>query len=141
MSQNEAMSNYRVIPTLRYQNGNAAIEWLRNAFGFEAQLIIPDQTGAVAHAQLIYNNGMIMLGAATNNEFHQLVQSPYESGVIGSQSVYTIIDDVDEHYRRAVAAGAEIVIEPRDEPMAVAVIHAEIRKGMYGILEPTIPGK
>ncbi|RYY76408.1 MAG: glyoxalase [Gammaproteobacteria bacterium] len=112
---NQIESSSCVIPTLRYQNGQAAIEWLCEAFGFEAQLIIPDETGAVAHAQLVYNNGMIMLGAATNNEFHELVQSTFESGGVGSQSVYTVVKDIDEHHRKAVAAGARIVIELRDE--------------------------
>ena len=112
---NQIQTNSCVIPTLRYHNGQAAIEWLRAAFGFEAQLIIPDETGAVAHAQLVYKNGMIMIGAATNNEFHELVKSPFESGGVGSQSVYTLVDDVDEHHRKAVAAGAKVVIEPRDE--------------------------
>jgi len=115
MSQNQTSTNPCVIPTLRYYNGQAAIDWLCKAFGFEAQLIIPDESGAIAHAQLTHGNGMIMLGAATNNEFHELVQSPYESGGIGSQSVYTMVADVDEHHRRAVAAGARVVIEPRDQ--------------------------
>lgn len=112
---NQIESNSCVIPTLRYHNGQAAIDWLCKAFGFEAQLIIPDKDEAVVHAQLRFGNGMIMLGSATNNEFHKLVMSPFESGGTGSQSVYIMVDDVDEHHQRAVAAGAKIVIEPRDE--------------------------
>ena len=58
---------------------------------------------------------MIMLGSATNNEFHKLVKSPSESGALGSQSVYIIVSDVDEHYKTAIAAGAEIVIDIKTE--------------------------
>ncbi len=56
-----------------------------------------------------------MLGSVTNNEFHTLVKSPVESGGISSQSVYIVVKDVDNHYKTAVAAGAEIVIAIKDE--------------------------
>ena len=105
-----------IIPTLRYRDGQAAIEWLCKAFGFEKNLVVPDADGAIAHAQLIFGNGMIMLGSANNNAFSKLVKSPMESGCIGSQSVYIVVADVDAHYAQAVAAGAEIVIAIKDEP-------------------------
>jgi uncharacterized glyoxalase superfamily protein PhnB len=104
-----------IVPTLRYRNGQAAIDWLCKAFGFEENLVAPDASGAIAHAQLTYGNGMIMLGSANNNDFSKLVKSPAESGGIGSQSVYIIVSDVDAHYSRAVEAGAEIVIAIKDE--------------------------
>ena len=55
-----------------------------------------------------------MLGSATNHAFHKLVKSRSESGCIGSQSVYTMVADVDAHHDKAVDAGA-VVIAPRDE--------------------------
>ena len=108
-------SSATVIPTLRYRDGQAAIDWLCKAFGFKQQLVVPDQSGAIAHAQLVYGNGMIMLGSATNNDFHKLVKAPSESGGIGSQSAYIVVTDVDDHYKKAVAAGAEIVIDIKNE--------------------------
>ena len=85
------------------------------AFGFERNLVVPDPNGGIAHAQLTWGNGMIMLGSANNNQFSQLVKSPRESGGIGSQSVYMIVADVDAHHANAVEAGAEIVIPLMDE--------------------------
>jgi hypothetical protein len=32
-----------VIPCLRYRNAQAAIEWLRRAFGFEKHLVVPGE--------------------------------------------------------------------------------------------------
>jgi uncharacterized glyoxalase superfamily protein PhnB len=104
-----------IIPTLRYRDGQAAIKWLCNTFGFEKNLVVPDASGAIAHAQLTYANGMIMLGSAKSNEFSKLVKSPAESGGIGSQSVYIVVAAVDAHYAKAVEAGAEIVIAIKDE--------------------------
>ena len=107
--------NATIIPTLRYRDGAAAIEWLCRAFGFEKQLVVLDNNGAVAHAQLVYGGGMVMLGSSTNNEFHKLIKSPLESGGLGSQSAYIFVSDLDSHYKHAVAAGAEVVIELKTE--------------------------
>jgi uncharacterized glyoxalase superfamily protein PhnB len=41
-----------VIPCLRYRDAPAAIEWLCRALGFEKHLVVPNQDGTIAHAQL-----------------------------------------------------------------------------------------
>jgi uncharacterized glyoxalase superfamily protein PhnB len=115
MTEAQTHKHATVIPTLRYRDGAAAVKWLCRAFGFREQLVVPDKDGAIAHAQLVHGNGMIMLGSATNNDFHKLVKSPSESGCVGSQSAYIRVDDVDAHYKQAVAAGAVIVIDIKDE--------------------------
>jgi uncharacterized glyoxalase superfamily protein PhnB len=104
-----------VIPTLRYHDAAAAIAWLCEAFGFEQHLVVPGEDGTIAHAQLVYGNGMIMLGSARASEFDALQKPPGAPGGAVSQSPYIVVDDADEHYARAVAAGAEIVIEIKDE--------------------------
>ena len=104
-----------VIPVMRYRDANAAIEWLCKAFGFERHLVVPGENGTVAHAQLVFGNGMIMLGSAREDEFGQWVKPPRETGCIGTQSAYVIVEDADAHYARAKAAGAEIVMEVEDQ--------------------------
>ena len=104
-----------VIPAIRYRDANAAIEWLCKAFGFEKHLVVPGENGTVAHAQLAYGNGMIMLGSAREDEFGQWVKPPRETGGIGTQSAYLIVEDADAHYARAKAAGAGIVMEVEDQ--------------------------
>jgi len=104
-----------VIPTLRYKDAAAAIEWLCKAFGFERHLVVPGEDGAIVHAQLVFGNGMVMVGSARASDFDRLQKPPGALGGAVSQSPYIVVDDVDEHYARAVAAGAEIVLELRDE--------------------------
>jgi uncharacterized glyoxalase superfamily protein PhnB len=58
---------------------------------------------------------MIMLGNVRNDDFNQLQQPLSVEGSVVSQSPYIIVEDVDEHYARAIAAGAEIVIPIKDE--------------------------
>ena len=58
-----------VIPSISYRDEPAAIEWLCEAFGFEKQLIVPNDDGSIAHAQLSFGNGMVMIGALPESEF------------------------------------------------------------------------
>jgi uncharacterized glyoxalase superfamily protein PhnB len=58
---------------------------------------------------------MIMLGSAREDEFGRWVKPPRETGGIGTQSAYVIVEDADAHYARAKAAGAEIVMELEDQ--------------------------
>jgi uncharacterized glyoxalase superfamily protein PhnB len=104
-----------VIPCLRYRNAPAAIEWLCRAFGFERHLVVPGENGTIAHAQLTFGNGMIMLGSVHDNEYGRLIKQPDEIGRAATQTSYIIVPDADAHYARAKAAGAEIVIEIKDE--------------------------
>ncbi len=102
------------IPCLRYKNAHAAIDWLCEAFGFEKHLVVPAEDGGVAHAQLVRGKSMVMLGSAREDEFGALCALAKDAGG-STQSTYFVVEAVDDHYRQAVAAGAEMVIEIRDE--------------------------
>ncbi|MCY4488666.1 MAG: VOC family protein [Deltaproteobacteria bacterium] len=104
-----------LIPAIRYRDASAAIDWLCEAFGFERQLVVPGEGGVILHAQLVFGNGMFMLGSARDDEFGRLQQPLEDTGAPVSQSNYVIVSDVDAHHSRAVAAGAEIVMAPEDQ--------------------------
>jgi len=115
MSTSAKNTRATVIPCLRYRNAPAAIEWLCRVFGFEKQLVVPHEDGTIAHAQLSFGNGMIMLGSVFDNDFGRLIKQPDEIGGAETQSAYLIVSDADLIYQRAKAAGAEIVMEIKDE--------------------------
>ena len=102
-------SGGRIIPALRYRNAKAAIDWLCKAFGFEKKMVVPGEGDSVAHAELVLGNGMIMLGDA-ETEYGHLVAAPLKGQSV-TQGNYVVVADVDGHYVRAKAAGAEIVLE------------------------------
>lgn len=104
-----------VIPCLRYRDAPAAIEWLSRAFGFEKQMVVPNKDGTIAHAQLSFGNGMIMLGSVRDTEFGVLMKQPDEIGGAETQSAYVIVSDADAIYSREKAAGAEMVLDIKDE--------------------------
>lgn len=103
-----------IIPALRYRDAAAAIEWLCRAFGFEEHLVVPGENGAIAHAQLAFGNGMIMLGSGRDGDYNKLIVSPDAAGGV-TQAPYIVVTEVDEHYARAKEAGAEIVIDIADQ--------------------------
>ncbi len=115
MTANNRTSSSTIIPALRYRDAAAAIEWLCLAFGFERHLVVPGDGGTIAHAQLTFGRGMIMLGSARDDAFGNLVTTPDRTGGIGTQSAYVIVENADAHYARALAAGARIVIDVKDE--------------------------
>ena len=102
-----------IIPCLRYADAPAAIAWLKKAFGFTETMVVPGPDGTIAHAQLAFGSGMIMLGSAQDDAL--ALKSPCDLGGI-TQTIYVIVENADAHYARAVLAGAEIVREPEDTP-------------------------
>jgi uncharacterized glyoxalase superfamily protein PhnB len=104
-----------VIPCLRYRDAPAAIEWLCQTFGFERQLVVPNPDGTIAHAQLSFGNGMIMMGSVAESEFGRWMKQPDEIGGAETQTVYVIVSDADVLYARAKAGNARIMIDIKDE--------------------------
>jgi len=99
--------NPQVWPTLRAHDAPALIRFLVDAFGFEETVVYADG-GTVHHAQLSWPpGGGIMLGSVSNT-------TPW-SQPPGSAGAYVVTDDPDALFRRAKAAGAEIVAEPVDQ--------------------------
>jgi uncharacterized glyoxalase superfamily protein PhnB len=114
MSPTPKAARTTVIPGLRYRDAPAAIEWLCRVFGFEKHLVVPGEGGTIAHAQLAFGNGMIMLGSVVDSELGRLMKQPDEIGGAETQSSYLVVDDADAVYARARAAGAQIVIDLTD---------------------------
>lgn len=95
-----------IYPTLRYDDATAAIAFLTSALGLIEQSVHSD-SGVVAHAELSHGDGVVMIGS----------RGP-EPGAFdtGRAVIYLVVDDVDAHHDRAVAAGAEIVMGLTDQP-------------------------
>jgi uncharacterized glyoxalase superfamily protein PhnB len=100
-----------VIPAMRYRDAPAAIEWLCRALGFERRAVYLADEKTVAHAELTFGNGMIMIGSVTNGTpYSDLVRQPGDVGG-ETQSPYLVVADCAAVYERAKAAGAEMVFD------------------------------
>jgi uncharacterized glyoxalase superfamily protein PhnB len=93
-----------------YQDPRAALLWLEKAFGFEPVMVILDSGGVQVHAEMRFGDGLIMVGG----EWNEASKSPKSIGGCYTQSVHVQLDDgIDDHYQRAVAAGAVVMQAPQ----------------------------
>lgn len=112
-----------VVPMISYEDGIAALEWLRKAFGFRetARFATPD--GTLSHGEMEAGKGLVMLASPTP-EYH----SPKHHREVCEQArrwstvpwiidgVLVYVDDLDRHFKRAKAAGATILSEIEEGP-------------------------
>jgi uncharacterized glyoxalase superfamily protein PhnB len=121
MADDASLTYPTVSPYLYYQDGAAALEFLATAFGFTERLRHTDVDGTLRHAELdIAGGGVIMLGCPEDQ------RSPKELGHV-TAGFYVHVDDVDGHFARAKAAGAEVEGPPEDKPYGDRV---------YGAFDP-----
>lgn len=89
-----------VLPHLAYRDVTAAAAWLAAAFGFVEHYRYGEPVSGI---QMQLGRAWLMLKAARAD-----FVSPEECGH-ATQSLTVFVDDVDAHYARAQAAGANIV--------------------------------
>lgn len=98
-----------IIPALFYVDPKAALDFLQRAFGFELDMLLEDEAGNLAHSQMAFGDGRIMVGTEWSNDH----RSPQSIGRKCTQTVHIQMDaGIDAHCERARAAGAEILAEP-----------------------------
>jgi len=110
-----------VIPMLAYEDGAAAMDWLVAAFGFTERERYVGDDGALGHGELDTGSGRIMMATPSpdyvspkrQRELSPDVAKMYEVPYV-IDGVLVEVDDVDEHFERATAAGATILSEPED---------------------------
>ena len=99
-----------ISPYLYYEDGTAAMDWLIRAFGFEEDMRMTSDEGRLEHGQVKLGDQIVMLGEPGSG-----YQSPKKRGG-ATAGVHVYVDDVDAHFEQAKAAGAEIHMEPTDQP-------------------------
>jgi uncharacterized glyoxalase superfamily protein PhnB len=122
-------------PTLRYDDPHAAITFLTGALGLVEQNVYTAEDGSVAHAELSFGDGVVMLGTRAGGDRR------FDTG---RAVIYLVADGagaVDAHHDRAVAAGAEVVLELTDQPYGsreFAVLDPEGNVWTVGSYRPVI---
>jgi uncharacterized glyoxalase superfamily protein PhnB len=104
------------MPTLRYRDAPAAIDWLCQVLGFERHAVYSNPDGSIGHAELTLGGGMIMLGSVKDDEYGRGFKTPAELGGVETRSTYIVVGDADATHARAQAAGAVIVRPLQDTP-------------------------
>ena len=98
-----------VSSALSYRDPKAAFRWLEKAFGFEPSMVILGPDDELAHSEMRFGNGLIMMGS----EWSPKHKSPANLDGLNTQTVHVQLEeDVDAHCERARKAGAIILMEP-----------------------------
>jgi uncharacterized glyoxalase superfamily protein PhnB len=106
------MNRSALTSALCYRDPKAALDFLEAAFGFELVMLIEDNEGNLAHAEMSFGDSLVMIG----NEWTAQHKSPASIDGFNTQSVHIHLEgDIDAHCERARAAGAEILMEPADQ--------------------------
>ncbi|HTH59450.1 MAG TPA: VOC family protein [Paraburkholderia sp.] len=100
-------------PYLTVRDARAAIAFYEAAFGFSMRDCVHDD-GAVMHVEMAYH-GQLILMFAPEGAFGSTARTPRSAQAIAPQSFYLYVDNVDEVYARAIAAGAKSLSEPQDQ--------------------------
>lgn len=102
----------RVIPLLVYRDIQAAHDFLVEAFGFESGGVERAPDGQPVHGEVRVGEIAIWLHRVT--EEHHLSSS--QTVDMAGAGLVVHVSDVDAHFARARAAGAQIDSEPTDQP-------------------------
>jgi uncharacterized glyoxalase superfamily protein PhnB len=94
-----------VFPSLTFRDAKASIDWLERALGAERLAVYDDDDGRVVHAEVRIGESTIMCGDE---------RAGSRATPAGVSVIYVVVDDADDAYERAKAAGAQVT-EPVDQ--------------------------
>lgn len=112
VSDHPIPSDYRsAVPYLIVDGAAAALEFYREAFGAVETLRLAYPDGRIGHAEIRIGDGVVML-ADEHPEFDCIGPRSIGGSPVG---LMLYVADVDAMFARAVAAGAQVKREVRDE--------------------------
>jgi len=121
----------RIVPMIVFTDAPAGLEFLTRAFGFTEteRLDMPD--GTVGHAEVAFEGSVVMVASA-NDGIPDLgvprLRSPMDLPAHEVQ-IRVYVDDLDSHFERARAAGAEIIVPPADQGYGERIYRAADPEG------------
>jgi uncharacterized glyoxalase superfamily protein PhnB len=123
----------RLITIIVYSDIGKASEFLSDVFGLEVRSVIRNGEGQAVHAELNIGGSEIWLHAEQGD---YKLGSPQTIG--GATANYAVmVDDVDAHYERALANGAQIHHEPVDQAYGYREYSAHDPEGhLWSFMKP-----
>lgn len=102
-----------------YRDPKAALDWLRDAFGFEIAMVVTDDDGNLGHSTMSFGNGVISVNGEWSDPDavgRARMRAPDTVEGVNTQFMRVrLTHDLDGHCARAKAAGADITLEPQDQ--------------------------
>lgn len=89
-----------VMPYLIVKGSNAFLEFIKDVFGADEQLIVPAENQQIMHGEIRIGEAVIMFSEAS------------EQWKEKTAAMYIYVDSVDETYQKALAKGAKSLQAP-----------------------------
>ncbi len=99
-------------PYLTVKEGDKAVEFYSNAFGFTTEEINKDDKGKIGHVVMRKQDAIILFAPEGHRESPK--KAPVTMGITLPISVYIYCEDVDVLYKQAINNGAISLTEPND---------------------------
>jgi uncharacterized glyoxalase superfamily protein PhnB len=100
-------TNITIQPVLHYHDPEKALRFLTEAFGCREHAVHRTPDGDIVYVEMALGDCPFGFGRTSPS-----ADSPFD---LGPTAVCVALDDPDAHHARAVAAGAEIVMELTDQ--------------------------
>ena len=94
---------HTITPYIIVPNAAGFIEFAKKAFDAIVKERMDGPGGSIMHAELRIGNSIMMLS------------DPLRDPTLRPGHIYLYVDDTDETYNKAIAAGAESLLEPADQ--------------------------
>ena len=106
MSVNAIPKGYHTItPYFSVSDAHGLVDFLKRAFDAVA-VIHTMPAGSILNAQVQVGNSMVLIGQAPKD---------HPANKQMPSMLYMYVEDVDAVYRKAIAAGGESIVEPKDQ--------------------------
>ena len=98
-------------PHMIVTNVKTSLKFYEEAFGFKTHLSLPDKEGNIIHGEMLHKDVVMMLGLESESEGTKSPKS------LGGTPVrfYLYVDNIEQQFERARAAGAQVETELEDQ--------------------------
>lgn len=100
-----------VNPMLTVKNMRGSLDFYAKAFGFEKSFEMPDDNGNLVHAEMKYRGQSLMFGPEWPDSTSKAPATT--AGTTADMYLYT--DNIEEAFKRATDAGANVLMQVKDQ--------------------------
>ena len=104
---------HTVTPYLVVKDAKRALAYYSKAFGAETKMSMPTPDGRIMHAEVRIGDSMIFVSDELL-DMAPKIKAPESTGGTVTGSIFLYVPDVDVVFKRAVDAGAEVIMPVTD---------------------------